>query len=53
MNTGGSSSFLDYYSVVNRFAGWISVTSLGFTPVKLNLNLVIFILSIGGVLTAS
>ena len=52
MNTGGSDSFLDYYSAVNRFMGWISIISLGFIPVKLSLDLVIFILSIGGVLAA-
>ena len=53
VNTGGSGSFLNYYSTVNGFTGWISITNLGFIPIKPGLDLVIFILSIGGVLAAS
>jgi hypothetical protein len=52
MNTKGSSSFLNYYGVVDGYIGYISVASLGFTPNKLGLNLVIFILSVGGVSAA-
>ena len=53
MNTRGSSSFLNYCGAVNGFTGWISITSLGFIPIKLNLDSVIFILSIDGILIAS
>ena len=53
MNTGGSNSFLDYYSVVDRYIGYISVASLGFTPKKLGPDLIIFILSVGGMSAAS
>ena len=52
MNTGGSGSFLNYYSTVDRFTKWISTVSLKFVPVKLGLDLVIFILSISGMLAA-
>ena len=53
MNTRGFGSFLDHYSIVDGFTGWISIASLGFVPVELNLDLVIFILFIDGVLAAS
>ena len=53
MNTGGSGSFLNHCSAVDGFIGWISIASLGFVPVKLSLDSVIFILAIGGVLVAS
>ena len=53
MNIGGSGSFLNHYSAVDGFIGWISVASLGFIPIKLGLDLIIFILSIGGILAAS
>ena len=52
MNTEGFSSFLNYYSTVNRFTGWIFIISLKFVSIKLGLDLVIFILSISGVLVA-
>ena len=53
MNTGGSGSFLDRCGAVDGFTGWISVTGSGFAPVKPGPDLVIFILSVGGVLAAS
>jgi hypothetical protein len=52
MNTRGSSSFSDYYGAVDRYIGYISVVNSGFIPNKLGLNLIIFILSIGGVSAA-
>ena len=53
MNTEESSSFLNHCGTVNRFIEWISVASLRFVPVELGPDLVIFILSVGGVLAAS
>ena len=44
---------MDYYNAVNGYTGCISVVSSGFTPNKLGLNSVIFILSIGGMSAAS
>jgi hypothetical protein len=44
---------LDYYSTVNGYTGCIFIASLGFVPDKLGLNLVIFILSVGGMSAAS
>jgi hypothetical protein len=52
VNTRGSNSFLDCYSAVNRYTGYISIANLEFASNKPGLNLVIFVLSIGGVLTA-
>ena len=52
MNTRGSSSFLNYYSAVNGYMGYISAASLGFVSNKLGPNSVVFILSIGGVSAA-
>jgi hypothetical protein len=53
VNAGGFNSFLDCYSAVDRYIGYISVASLGFIPNELGLDLVIFILSVDGVLIAS
>jgi hypothetical protein len=53
VNTRGSSSFLNYYNTVDGYIKYISVAGLGFIPNKLDPNLVIFILSIGGVSAAS
>jgi hypothetical protein len=52
VNTKGSSSFLDHYSAVDGYIKCISVTGLGFAPNELNPNLIIFILSMGGVSAA-
>jgi hypothetical protein len=35
------------------FIKWIFIVNLGFIPIELNLDLIIFILSMGGVLAAS
>jgi hypothetical protein len=53
VNTGGFNSFLDYYSAVNRYIRYISIASLGFAPNEPGLNLVIFVLFIGGISAAS
>ena len=52
MNIKGFSSFLDYYNIVDGFIKQISIASLRFIPIELGLDLVIFILSMGGVLVA-
>jgi hypothetical protein len=52
VNTKGSNSFLDCCNIVNGYTGCISVASLRFVPNKLSLNLVIFVLSVGGMLAA-
>jgi hypothetical protein len=52
VNTKGFNSFLDYYSTVNRYTGYISVAGLGFAPNKPGPNLVIFISSVDGMSVA-
>jgi hypothetical protein len=53
VNIRGSNSFLDYYNAVNGYIGYISAAGLGFVPNKLGLNLVVFVLSVGGVSATS
>jgi hypothetical protein len=53
VNTKGSNSFSNYYNAVNGYTEYISIVSLGFTLNELGLNLVVFVLSMGGVSAAS
>ena len=50
VNIKKSNSCLEYYSVLIISIRKIVITSLGVTPGKLGLDIVIFILSIDGVL---
>jgi hypothetical protein len=52
VNTRGFGSFLDHCNAVNGYIGCISAAGSGFVPNKLGPNLVIFVLSMGGVLAA-
>jgi hypothetical protein len=53
VNTKGSNSFSDYYGAVDGYMEYISVAGLGFIPNELGPNLVVFVLSIGGMSAAS
>jgi hypothetical protein len=52
VNTRGFNSFLNYYSAVDGYIKYISITGLGFVPNKPGLNLIIFVLSVGGMSVA-